>query len=155
VSAVGDALKVAVALCKQFEGFRSEPYLCPAGVATIGYGNTFYENGTKVTLQDKLITQSEAELMLIRSLSTQYLPTVLKASPGLIAYPERLGAITDFCFNLGAARYRASTLRKRIDAGDVQGAADEVLKWNKAGGRVLPGLVKRRAAERALFLAGV
>jgi lysozyme len=155
VSAVGDALKVAVALCKRFEGFSPTPYACPAGVATIGYGNTFYENGTKVTLQDKLITQSEAELMLIRSLSTQYLPAVLKASPGLIIYPERLGAITDFCFNLGAARYRASTLRKRIDAGDVERAREEILKWNKAGGRVLPGLVKRRAAERALFLAGV
>lgn len=153
MSAVGDALKVAVALCKRFEGFEAEPYLCPAGVATIGYGNTFYEDGTKVTLQDKLITQSEAELMLIRSVSTQYLPAVLQASPGLIAHPERLGAITDFCFNLGAARYRASTLRKRIDAGDVEGAREEIVKWNKAGGRVLPGLVKRRAAERALFLS--
>ena len=155
MSAVGDALKVVVALCKRFEGFSPTPYTCPAGVATIGYGNTFYEDGTKVTLQDKPITRSEAELVLIRSLSTQYLLSVLKASPRLITHPERLGAITDFCFNLGAARYRASTLRKRIDAGDVEGAKEEILKWNKAGGRVLPGLVKRRAAERALFLAGV
>ena len=55
MSAVGDALKVAVALCKRFEGFSSAPYTCPAGVATIGYGNTFYEDGSKVTLQDKPI----------------------------------------------------------------------------------------------------
>ena len=151
MSAVGDALKVVVALCKRFEGFSPTPYTCPAGVATIGYGNTYYEDGTKVTLQDTPITQSEAELMLIRSLSTQYLPAVLKASPGLIAYPERLGAITDFCFNLGVARYRASTLRKRIDALDVEGAREEIVKWNKSGGKVLQGLVKRRAAERALF----
>jgi lysozyme len=90
--------------------------------------------------------------MLLTSLSTQYLPAVLKASPLLIAHPERLGAITDFCFNLGAARYRASTLRKRVDAQDWEGAAEELLKWNKSGGKILAGLTRRRAAERAMFL---
>ena len=151
MSAVGDALKVAVALCKRFEGFRSAPYTCPAGIATIGYGNTFYEDGTKVTLQDKPITQAEAELMLVRSLSTQYLPAVLKASPTLVANSNALGAILSFTYNLGVSRYRASTLRKRLDAADWQGAREQIVKWTRAGGRVLPGLVKRREAERAMF----
>jgi lysozyme len=154
MSAVIKALEIAAQLCKAFEGFRAAPYLCPAGVATIGYGNTFYADGTGVTLQDKPIAQSEAEQMLIQSLSTQYLPAVLKASPGLIAHPEKLGALTDFAYNLGAARYRASTLRKRVDAQNWEGAADELLKWTKGGGKVLQGLVRRREAERTLFLAG-
>ena len=153
MSAVIKALDVAVQLCKTFEGFRAAPYLCPAGVATIGYGNTFYADGVEVTLQDKPIAQSEAESMLLTSLATLYLPAVLKASPGLIAHPEKLGALTDFAYNLGAARYRASTLRKRVDAQDWAGAADELLKWTKGGGKVLPGLVRRREAERGLFLA--
>ena len=151
MSAVIKALDVAAQLCKTFEGFRAAPYLCPAGVATIGYGNTFYEDGTKVTLQDKHITQVEAELMLVRSLSTQYLPAVLKASPTLINNPNALGAILSFTYNLGVSRYRASTLRKRLDAADWDGAKIEIVKWTRAGGRVLKGLVKRREAERALF----
>lgn len=148
---MGDALKVAVALCKRFEGFRAEPYNCPAGVATLGYGSTFYEDGRKVTLQDKSITQVEAELMLVRSLSTQYIPAVLKASPTLINNSNALGAILSFAYNLGVSRYRASTLRKRLDAADWDGARIEIVKWTRAGGKVLPGLVKRRAAERAMF----
>ena len=151
MTAVGDALKVAVALCKQFEGFRSVAYTCPAGVATIGYGNTFYEDGSKVTLQDKPITQAEAELMLVRSLSTQYLPAVLKASPTLINNSNALGAILSFAYNLGVSRYRASTLRKRLDVLDMEGAKEEIVKWTRCGGKVLQGLVKRREAERAMF----
>ena len=154
MSALSKAVEITTELCKQFEGFRTAPYLCPAGVATIGYGNTFYGGGARVTLQDKSITQADAELLLVRSISTAYLPAVLKASPGLIAHPEKLGALTDFAYNLGAARYRASTLRKLVDAQDWEGAADEFLKWNKSGGKVLGGLVRRREAERMLFLSG-
>ena len=151
MSAVIKALDVAVQLCKTFEGFRAAPYLCPAGVATIGYGNTFYEDGSKVTLQDKPITQAEAELMLVRSLSTQYLPAVLKASPTLINNSNALGAVLSFTYNLGVSRYRASTLRKRLDVLDMGGAKEEIVKWTRCGGKVLQGLVKRRAAERDLF----
>ena len=151
MSAASKAIEIATQLCKQFEGFRSAPYTCPAGIATIGYGNTFYEDGTKVTLQDKPITQAEAELMLVRSLSTHYLPAVLKASPTLVANSNALGAILSFTYNLGVSRYRASTLRKRLDAADWQGAREQIVKWTRAGGRVLPGLVKRREAERAMF----
>jgi len=151
MSAASKAIEIATQLCKQFEGFRSAAYTCPAGVASIGYGNTFYEDGTKVTLQDKPITQAEAELMLVRSLSTQYLPAVLKASPTLINNPNALGAILSFTYNLGVSRYRASTLRKRLDVLDMEGAKEEIVKWTRCGGKVLKGLVKRREAERALF----
>jgi lysozyme len=145
------ALKVAASLCKQFEGFRAEPYLCPAGVPTIGYGSTYYPDGRKVSLTDPPISQAQAELMLIQGLQGQYMPAVLKLSPSLVAFPNALGAITDFAYNLGAARYRASTLRKRIDSGDWPGAKTEIMRWVRGGGRVLPGLVRRRAAEAELL----
>ena len=78
-----EALRLAVEICKTFEGFISEPYNCPAGVPTIGYGTTYYLDGTRVTLQDKPITQSQAELILIKVLLI-YIQDVLKASPTLV-----------------------------------------------------------------------
>lgn len=155
MTTIGEALKIARDLCVRFEGFRAEPYLDFGGVPTQGYGTVFKPDGTGVSLTDEPISEATAELWLIQTLTRSYLPGILKASPTLINHPAKLGALTDFAYNLGVARYRASTLRKRIDAGDVEGAKEEIVKWNKSGGRVLPGLVKRRAAERALFLAGV
>ena len=146
-----NALRIAVELCRQFEGFRSEPYLCPAGVATIGYGTTSYFDGTPVTLKDPPIAKMKAELILINNLSSIYMPAVLKASPSLLNNPDALGALTDFAYNLGVSRYRASTLRKRIDTQDWERARVELMRWNKADGRVLPGLVLRRAAEAKFF----
>ena len=146
-----EALKIAVTLCKQFEGLRLEPYLCPAGIPTIGYGSVYKPDGSKVTLADPPISAATAELWLIQTLSGSYMPAVLKASPSLVGFPAALGAIIDFTYNLGASRYRASTLRKRVDAQDWQGAKDEIVKWNKGGGKILPGLVLRRAAEAKLL----
>ena len=76
---------------------------------------------------------------------------VLRASPRLIANPQALGAITDFAYNLGVPRYRASTLKRRVDAQDWEGAATELHKWVYGGGRKLPGLVRRRQAEADLL----
>lgn len=150
-----EALRLVVALAKQFEGFSGAPYLCPAGVPTIGYGMTHHLDGRAVQMTDEPVSEAEAELVLIKALSQQYMPAALTASPGLLDYPEQLAAITDFCFNLGPARYRASTLRKRIDEKDWEGAAVEIMRWNRCGGKVLRGLTSRRAAERALLLTGV
>ena len=72
---------------------------------------------------------------------------VLKASPGLISHPRVLGAMTDFAYNLGVARYRGSTLRKRVDEQDWESAKEQLMLWTRGGGKVLPGLVKRRQAE--------
>lgn len=146
------AVGIAFALVKEFEGFSASPYLCPAGVPTIGYGATTYEGGTRVAMTDRPVSEGKAQ-ELAKITLTQCAISALKASPSLAAAPNKLGAISDFIYNLGGSRYKSSTLRRRIDDGDLDGAADELTRWVRGGGRVLPGLVRRRAAERALFLS--
>ena len=148
-----EALNLAAGLCRQFEGLRLTPYLCPAGIPTIGFGSTRYADGRAVTLKDRPITAAQADDLLLLTLRRDYLAGVLKASPGLAARPRALAAIVDFAYNLGLARYESSTLRKRVDAGDWPGARAELKKWVKGGGQVLPGLVARRAAEAKLMEA--
>jgi lysozyme len=147
---IDQAIKVAAALARRFEGCYLRPYLCPAGVPTIGYGATFYEDGTRVTLFDAPITRERAESLLLWMVRTRYLPVVLRLCPGIDS-PERLAAIIDFTFNLGAGNLQASTLRRRINAGRWDDVPGELRKWIKGGGRVLAGLVKRREAEVALL----
>lgn len=144
-------LAIATTLCKEFEGFRSRPYLCPAGVATIGYGTTRYSDGRPVTLSDPAITRDEAEQLLDAQLRSQFLPGVLRLCPSLIAHTQALNAIVDFAYNLGVGRLQTSTLRRRINAGDWEGAKEQLMRWTRGGGRVLPGLVRRRQAEAALL----
>lgn len=137
----------AVELCKRFEGLYLKPYLCPAGVATVGFGTTIYPNGVKVTLKDPQITKEQAEKYLLWHLETVCSPAVKRLCPNLEG--ERLGAIIDFTYNLGAGNLAASTLRKCINKNDWEGAKIQLMRWNKAGGKVLAGLNKRRAAEAA------
>lgn len=141
------ALDIAVQLCKEFEGFRSYPYICPAGFWTIGYGTVHRPDGRVVSMSDTPITQETASEWLISELEGVYMAGVLRASPHLIAHPERLGALSSFAYNFGVPRYRGSTLRRRVDAQDWSQAKSELLRWVRADGRVLPGLVRRRAAE--------
>jgi len=141
------SLRIALALCKRFEGLRLKPYLCPAGVPTIGYGTVWKPDGTKVTMQDPAITEAQAELWLISALSNSCIISAIKSSPALITNEPALGAITDFIYNLGSSRYRSSTLRKRIDEQDWDEARIEIMRWVRGGGKILPGLVKRRIAE--------
>ena len=110
------AVLVAVALAKRFEGFYAHPYLCPAGIPTIGYGATYYQDGRPVTLKDAPITQQQAMEMLIWMVRTVYLPKVRKLCPG-VNEPKRLAVLIDFAFNLGAGRLSSSTLRKRVNDG--------------------------------------
>jgi lysozyme len=145
------AVKVAAALCRRFEGLHLKPYLCPAGVPTIGYGSTYYLDGTPVRLTDPAISKVTAEVMLLELVKTVYLPAVLRLCPGADS-PERLAALIDFAFNLGSGNLRASTLRKRVNARDWDRAGSELMKWIRGGGRVLRGLVLRREAERKLIL---
>jgi lysozyme len=150
-SAVDEAVEVAAALCRPFEGLRLQPYICPAGYPTIGYGTVWKPDGSKVTMEHPPISKETAEEWLVHELRHNYLAGVLKASPGLLARPRALGALTDFAYNLGVARYRASTLRKRVDAGDWEDAKEQLMLWTRGGGKVLPGLVRRRQAEAALL----
>lgn len=144
------ATGIAAALCRRFEGLFLSPYLCPAGVPTIGYGATYYQDGRRVTLSDKPISREQAEALLLWMVKTRYLPEVLRLCPG-IDDPCRLAAIIDFTFNLGSGNLRSSTLRKRINAEDWDAVPTELLKWVKAGGRKLRGLVIRRQAEIVLI----
>lgn len=144
------ALQLAAALARRFEGFSAEPYLCPAGVPTIGYGATRYADGRPVLLTDPPITREAAERLLLLTLQREFLPAVQRLCPGLDT-AGAAAALADFAFNLGAPRLAASTLRRRVNAGDWLGARRELARWVHGGGRQLPGLVRRRAAEAALL----
>lgn len=144
------ALPVALALMRRFEGFYPAPYLCPAGVPTIGYGSTYYEDGTRVTLNDPPINRAQAEALLIWAVGRVYLPQVIKLCTGLNT-PERLAALIDFTYNLGGTALKNSTLRRKINAGEWDAVPAELRKWNKAGGRALRGLTLRREAEAVLI----
>lgn len=144
------AVQVSEALQKRFEGLFLSPYLCPAGVPTIGYGSTRYLDGVAVQLTDPPISRDVALVMLRDSVRRTYLPSVLKLCPN-IDTPERLAAVIDFVYNLGAGQLRASTLRKRINDKRWADVPTELRKWTKGGGRVLKGLVARREAEIALI----
>ena len=144
-------LELAAALCRRFEGFSAKPYLCPAGIPTIGYGSTYYSDGRKVTLKDAPITEVEAHTLLMQELHHTYLPGVLRLCPGLVTDERKLNAIVDFAYNLGIGRLQTSTLRRKINAKDWAGAKEQLMLWTRGGGKVLPGLVKRRTAECALL----
>ncbi len=146
----GGAVEVAAALARRFEGLCLSPYLCPAGVATIGVGATYYEDGTRVQLTDPPITRWRAEALLLWMVRTVYLPSVLRLCPGL-DHPDRLAALIDFAFNLGSGNLRASTLRRKVNARDWEAVPAELRKWNKGGGRVRRGLTIRREAEAVLI----
>lgn len=150
-------LDLAEALCRRFEGFRSKPYLCPAGVPTIGYGSTYYADGRKVTMQDPPMDEPAARQLLMYELVHTYAPGVIRLCPELLAIAlvegdwGKLNAIVDFAYNLGVGRLQTSTLRRKIKAKDWEGAKGQLMLWTRGGGRVLPGLVKRRQAECALI----
>ena len=146
-------LDIAAALCKQFEGYRAKPYLCPAGVPTIGYGSTYYADGRKVALTDPSMSEPDAAALLLQELHHTYLPGVLRQCPVLLTDERKCNAIVDFAYNLGTGRLQTSTLKRKINAQDWDGAKEQLMLWTKGGGRVLPGLVKRRSAEVALLAA--
>ena len=144
-------LEIASALCRQFEGFKSKPYLCPAGIPTIGYGSTYYSDGRKVTLQDPPMDEPAARALLMYELNHTYLPAVLRHCPVLVSDERKCNAIVDFCYNLGVGRLQTSTLKRKINAQDWEGSKEQLKLWVRGGGKVLNGLVKRRDAECALF----
>ena len=132
-------------LIKSFEGLRLSAYKCPADVWTIGYGTTA---GVK---PGQMITPERAE-ELLRDDVTMVEEQVLRT----IKVPLKQGqfdALVSFTYNLGAGNLASSTLARLLNAGDYLGAAAQFDRWNKAGGKVLKGLVARRAAERAMFEA--
>lgn len=130
-------------LIKQFEGCRLKPYLCPAGVWTCGWGST----GPDV-IPGRAWTQEYADKRMEAD-AARFAKGTISLCPQLAG--NDLCAIADFAYNLGLGNLRISTLRKRINAGDREAAYRELRKWVRGGGRVLPGLVRRREAEIALM----
>ena len=132
-------------LIKKSEGLRLAPYLCPAGVATIGYGST----GSHVTMCMAPIIESEAEKFLRIDLA--YVENLIPRYVVVELNPGQFDALCSFIFNIGIGNFRASTLRSKLNRGDFVGAANEFWKWRRGGGKILPGLVLRRECERLLF----
>jgi len=135
-------------LIKAFEGFSPETYVCPAGYLTIGYGHVVQPGETFVTL-----TPEEGDALLARDLP-RYENAVCRLIEVPLADPC-FDALVSFAFNLGEGALSASTLRRLINAGRLEEAAPQFDRWVFAGARRLPGLVRRRAAERALWESGL
>lgn len=134
-------------LIKRFEGFRDTAYLCPAGVWTIGYGHT---HDVK---EGDTISQDKAEELLREEVAAKYEPIVAANTDSLELTQGQFDALVSFVYNVGAYNFETSHLLTHLKAGDIEGAAAQFERWNRAGGKVLDGLTARRAAERELFLS--
>lgn len=139
-------------IIKKYEGLELSAYSCPAGIPTIGYGATFYEDGSKVKIGDK-ITKEQAEALLDAHYKLFESQVLHVLNVGI--NKNQLGALVSFAFNLGIGSLKNSTLLKKINQEDFVGAANEFDKWVYANKVKLNGLVKRRAEEKALFMTEV
>lgn len=138
-------------LVKRFEGFSTAPYLDAVGIPTIGYGSTFYEDGTKVSMCDVPMSEEAASKLL--ELKLNLFCIQIDKMVNIDLSQNQIDALASLVYNIGPGNFKTSTLLKKLNLDDIDGAASEFLKWNKAGGKVLSGLVKRRKEEMELFLA--
>ena len=140
--------RAGIALVKRWEGLRLTAYRCPAGLWTIGYGHT----GPEVTWGMK-ISADQAERLLLEDLER-----FEKAVLALVDVPlneNEFSALVSFSYNVGSANLATSTLLRKLNEGLRQEASEQFLRWTRSRGKVLPGLVERRKAERELFLTPV
>ena len=140
-----------LAIIKKHEGLRLSSYLCPAGVPTIGYGNTRYPDGRKVNLGEKLSSEKEATQLLLASLQS-FEAAVNRHLPNLNQC--QFDSLVSFTYNVGTGAFIKSTLLKKakVNASDPS-IVDEFQKWVRGGGKVLPGLVTRRREEANLYFS--
>lgn len=132
------------------EAFSSVPYLCSAGVPSIGFGNTVYPSGKRVTMQDKPITYSQATELFMWSLE-EYENAVNEVLPDLEQH--EFDALVNLCYNIGVNAFKKSTLVKTFDRKDgLLQEAEQIMRWNKVNGKPSKGLTNRRRRERAMFL---
>ena len=138
------------------EGFVAHPYVDPSSGGepiTIGYGSTHYCDGTKVTMADAPISEADAQATLLCYMNSHALPCIQKSVTSDINQ-NQLDALADFVYNLGCANFQVSTLLKKVNADPSDATiANEFLKWNKAGGKVMNGLTKRRQKESDLYFS--
>jgi len=148
------AAKLAAKVIKEFEGFESKPYLCPANIPTIGYGNTMYPNGERVTMDDSEITEEQATEMLMDTIKTVEKQVKNVVEVKLPAH--KLAALISFTYNVGIGNFSNSTLLAWLNSNpDFARIPEQFRRWNKGGGKVLKGLVRRREAEVALWIGEV
>ena len=139
-------------IIKKYEGFSSEPYLCPSKVITIGYGSTYYEDGSKVKLTDSPITQERAtellEALLVsfeRAVDSYCIDTLNQ---------NQFDSLVSFAYNCGVGNLKSSTLLRKVNVNPNNPTIkDEFLKWTKGGGKTLSGLVRRRTEEAQLYFS--
>ena len=139
-----------VELIKSCEGFRSRAYICPAGVWTIGWGATRDLDGARVTKDTPDVDEEEASRILARDL-VKFAASVNRLVTVPIG-PRQHAALTSFAFNLGAGQLKCSTLLRKVNGEEWEDVPKEFMKWVMGGGRVLPGLQKRRRLEVQLWL---
>ena len=159
-------------LMHRFEGFRNKPYLCPAHIWTIGYGHVLYQEQIRlpvVRVEGKNIPMIRKEMPLRAEDNRAFTKTeidelfradvgtfergVLRLVPGVVGRQGSFDALVSISYNFGLGNLQRSTIRMRANRGDWAGAAEAFMVWTKGGGKVLPGLVKRREAEKALLLS--
>jgi lysozyme len=137
-------------LIKEFEGCKLKAYQCPAGVWTIGIGSTHYGDGTPVT-KNRTLPNEGAAIALLAATIGQYEKAV--NATGVELTQNEYDALVCLCYNIGAGNFASSTLVKMLKSGDdKEEIAKQFLRWDKAGGKPLAGLTRRRNAEAELFL---
>lgn len=155
--------KKALTMIRHHEGVRMKPYQCPAKLWTIGVGHVIDPNHGKLKIEDRVglpcpegwnrtFTMEEVDAILAKDLE-RFERGVLRYCPAAVNRQGWLDALVSFSFNVGLGTLQRSTLRAKFNRGDYEGAAEEFLKYTKAGGKVLKGLVNRRNDERALYLS--
>ncbi len=164
--------KAGADLMHRFEGCRNKPYLCPAHIWTIGYGHVLYQEQIKLPMarvegkeipmirkemplkpEDNRVWSKEEIEKLFADDVASFERGVLRLVPGVVGRQGAFDALVSISFNFGLGNLQRSTIRMKANRGDWEGAAEAFMAWTKGGGKVLPGLVKRREAEIALFLS--
>ena len=155
----------AIKMIKHHEGVRLKPYRCPAHLWTVGVGHVMYPEQAKLPVAERIQFQIDTKDFYIRSMEqvdallaqdlARFERGVARLCPAALGNQRIFDALVSFSFNVGLGNLQRSSIRMQTNRGEFEEAADGFLKWTKAAGRVLPGLVKRRNDERAMYLSGV
>lgn len=138
-----------LALIREFEGFRARAYKCPAGVWTVGFGHTS-NAGPPAVHEAMVVSRDEADAILARDAESFAAGVAKELKVELSGH--QFSALVSFAYNVGLGNFRSSSVLRAVNAGDTAAVPRRLQLWNKAGGKVLPGLVRRRAAEAEMFI---
>lgn len=158
-------------LMHQYEGYKTKPYLCPAHIWTIGYGHVLYQDQIRLPVvrvngytglirkeyvlkpeDNRVWTKEEIEKLFADDIAS-FERGVLRLAPTVFGRQGAFDACVSFSFNAGLGNFQRSTIRMKTNRREWEDAAEAFMAWTKGGGKELPGLVKRRKAEKALFLS--